>query len=220
MIQIQIKFTNVRDGNPEDLILFFKDVGPVEVEYEAFAAKDEISVIQILITVLGPWLAERYILDPLAEKLTAWLKAITSLKGKNFKIVVNFRNGQVISFETIRLSDPFIIGRLMQILKSISDLMANEADEISINQVMIVPNGENKTLIIGHQGNRPTHIIDIEGKTILPIKNRNDENPEVAFWEIEQLGLRLEYLRNEPGDHSDEIIEIEHDIKEKVAIWL
>jgi hypothetical protein len=156
----------------------------------------------------------------LAEKLTAWLKAITSLKGKNFKIVVNFRNGQVISFETIRLSDPFIIGRLMQILKSISDLMANEADEISINQVMIVPNGENKTLIIGHQGNRPTHIIDIEGKTILPIKNRNDENPEVAFWEIEQLGLRLEYLRNEPGDHSDEIIEIEHDIKEKVAIWL
>ena len=153
-------------------------------------------------------------------ELMPWKKTVTSLAGKRFKIMVHFRNGQVTSFETIEMSNPLILGKILQILKSVSDLLANKSAEVTLDKVLIVPSGSNDPLIIGHHGNRPTHIINVIGKTISPIKDRGKEDPEVAFWEIEQLGSRLDYLQKLSGDHSGEIKALADEIKEKVAIWL
>jgi hypothetical protein len=219
-METRITLTNVRDGNPQDLMSFFGEFGDVQLERLAIAAKGEFDLIQILITIAGTWAAERYILDPLADRLDSWKKAVTSLVGKQFEITVHFRNGQVTSIETIAISNPFILGKMLQILKSVSDLLANKSAEVALDKVLIVPNGSNDPLIIGHQGNRPTHIIDLISKTIMPIKDREEEDPEVAFWEIEQLGSEIEYLQKLSGDHSGEIKALEDEIMEKVAIWL
>ena len=219
-MQTRIMLTNVRDGTPDDLESFFKDFGEVEVEKIALAIKGELDIVQVLITIAGTWVAERYILDPLADKLAAWQKAAVSLKDKQFKIVVHFRNGKLTSFETIRISSPFIVGRLWQIIKSISDLLAAKDVDMSFDQVLIVPNGTNDPLIIAHQGNRPTQVINLAEKTISPIREISGESPELAFWEIEQLALRLEYLLRLPGDYSSTIKGLIDDIRQKVIRWL
>ena len=71
MMETRITLTNVRDGNPDDLVSFFGDFGDVQVENVALAVRGELDIVQIFITIIGTWAAERYILDPLADRIDA-----------------------------------------------------------------------------------------------------------------------------------------------------
>src|SRR5688500_16057329 len=97
---IELEFQNVKDTNDTDLISFLRLSGEVKIQKSEITAKGVGEAILITLGIVGTWGAERYILDPLADNLDDWIKVMSSLEGKQFKILVNFESAELKSFET------------------------------------------------------------------------------------------------------------------------
>lgn len=220
--QVYIEFRNVRSADETTLSQFLTSVGDVRVEKTAYAVKAEVELIQIVVGIIGAWAAERYFLDPLADRLDEWLRVMGSLEGKKFKVVVNFQDSHVKSFETLQISNPFLLKELWRILKAASDLLAYNPEQDAIDKVMIVPHKTRKVLVVGYTAKRPTHLLNIENNRIVPLnkKHKNDKSLRIIFWEIEQLSLRLEQLRMRYPSGDEEIEALEHEIDEMISSCL
>ncbi|MFQ5400383.1 MAG: hypothetical protein ACE5E7_12380 [Anaerolineae bacterium] len=95
----------------------------------------------------------------------------------------------------------------------------------SLDKIRILPNGTQRLLVIGYEGNRPKYTTNLESGGILqiPAASPNDAplDPEVQLWLVEQLIQRPAYLRMlvEKGYSvpEDEIPQLEREIEDEKA---
>jgi len=219
MTSISIQYTNVSRPNAKAMTDYFEGLGAVKVTcQEDNAHKSFEKIVEIVLLIAGTWAAERFILDPLADRAKEWLQAAASLEGKSFKVSIRCQNGAMKELETCRVSSPLIIRELWRILKSASDLLATAPPEIEITRVLLVPHKVSTPLIIGYCQSRPIYLLDIASKQIKPIQSTiQSENLEEQVWEITILAERLDYLRLLPEHNYSDIAVAEADLDAAVA---
>lgn len=219
---INVEFRNVETPDPTDLASFLSTVGEVKVEKTAYATKGVVEAIFIVLGVVGAWGAERYLLDPLADKFDAWIKTLGSLEGKQFKVSVQIQNSTLVSIETLQVSNPFIVREIWKYLKKASDLMAISPEKDHIDKVMLIPHTQQKVLVVGYTGKRPTHLLDLDKQQILQLKQNidDDKSLDIIFWEINQLAVQLENLRRQPLPDEARIKVLEDEISGKLSSCL
>jgi hypothetical protein len=180
---IDIELQSTRDTDPAVLVTFFEKAGNDRVKRSSIAARGDAGIVQIILTIVGTWAAERYLLNPFADKLQEWTEATTSLKGRQFKISVRFQRGRLASIETFRILNPMIVQNLWQTIRSASDLLVSATEEIALDRVLIVPSKSDHPLVIGYHGTRPTHLLDLQVGKITPIEAQNGRLVE----DVEQI---------------------------------
>jgi hypothetical protein len=181
--KVGIEIQSTPDADPTMLIMFFERTNDLNVKRSRIVARGETELVQVILMFVGQWALEKYLLDPFADKLDEWTDAITSLEGKQFRISINFQEGRLASIGTVRISNPWIVGNLWKIIKSASDLLASHVGQIPLDRILIVPDKLDRPLVIGYQGARPTHLLDLSAARLLPIQAHGDTSIE----EIEQL---------------------------------
>jgi hypothetical protein len=218
---INIEFRNV-SADTTELVSFFTPIGKVNFEKTDIEAKGLVETIFIALNIVGSWAAERYLLDPIAEKFDEWIRVLSALDGKQFKVIVKFHNSSSKTFETLQISTPLILGEIWKLIKKTSGLLEKSPYKNVINRVMIVPHTTQKVLVVGYTRKQPTHILDLDNERVIPLIRdlASDKSIALLFWEIEQLALQIEHLRrlNNIGDLKVQALEKE--IAEKIASCL
>ncbi len=219
---IEISLMNAQNADGQVFQDFFSPVGSVSIKRDDSAIKTDFGIVQVVIGIVGSWAAERYILDPLANQLQNWVKTVSSLDGKHFKVSIRFQGGKPVQFDTLELSHPALIIEIWRIIKSASDILASVMMLEDIDRIHIVPHREHNPLIIVYKKNRPLFILDIPQKRILPIHDvsRTGRSRARAFLEIEQLALRLERIRTVSDGQKNSIDDLEREIDKRMSDWL
>jgi len=231
-VEFQLQFED-DEATVDELTRFFTPVATAHIwKEEEKAVKAWGDAIVIVLTIVGDWAAQRYVLDPLADKAEEWIKGIFSAWEKSkskrsFNIVVKV--GQDADTFAVQVSDTSDQEVLKQIWRYIGQAhrVAQSARKqgIPLDKIRILPNGTQGLLVIGYEGNRPKCTINLEDGSILqiPALSLTDEplDPEVQLWLVEQLVRRLAYLRMlvEKGYSvpEDEIPRLEREIEDQKA---
>ena len=219
---IKIEFHDVKDGDESDLVQFFAHIYQAKVHKTEYATKGVANVIVITLGVIGTWGAERYILNPLANKVESWLKATNSLEGKQFKVVINLHSTQVKTIEVLQVYNPFIIRNIWKLLNKASNLIANSHQKDTIDRVMLIPHKQKKVILLGYTGKHPSYLIDLDKQQILPLKNvpDSDKTIETVIQEINHLAIQIEQLRRHATSNAARIKIIEKEISNKLSAHL
>lgn len=211
---------------------FFAPLATVHVnKAERKAIKSWDRAVEIVLTIVGTWITERFVLDPLADKAAEWRKDITSFwKESGFQrrvnVIVKFQQGEdKFEIQLIGAHEPDVVGNVWQIAKDVIEFV--ETQNISLEKIRITSNTDQGLLIIGYSGSRPKYIINLKEKVILPIKTSSgtDESnfdPEIEIWVISLLQRRLEYLKFIKQTGIDvpesEIANLEAEIQRKIEM--
>jgi hypothetical protein len=205
-VELQLQF-----GDDEaivgELTRFFTPIAIPHIwKEEEKAVKAWETAIAIVLTIVGDWATQRYVLNPLADRTEEWIKGIFSAWEKSkskrsFNIIVRF--GQDADTFEVQISDTSDQEVLKQVWVYIGKAhqVAQRARKqgTSLNKVRILPNGTQRLLVIGYEGNRPKYTINLEDGSILqiPVSSPTNEplDPEVQLWLVEQQIRRLAYLR-------------------------
>ena len=98
---------------------FFRSIATPNIrEKERLATKSFDNVIFILVTIVAPWAASRYILNPLADRAEEWWQAVSPLQkpnsstpSKRFSIAIRFDDFEV---DMTEASDPKALKQAMK----------------------------------------------------------------------------------------------------------
>lgn len=207
-------------------------LAPVAVSYvskeEEKAVKSWETAIGIVLTIFGEWVAQRYILDPLADRGGDWIKSVLTTWKKTkskrgFNIVVKFE--QAANTFEIQVPDTsnqeFLYQVWGHIRKAHQVALSVQKQDVAINKIRILSHGTHELLVIGYEGGRPKYTIDLKEESILEIPSSmptsESLDAEAQLWFIQQLIRRLEYLRMlEENGHQvaeTEIIRLEQEIE-------
>jgi hypothetical protein len=182
---------------------FFAPFATVHVNIaDQKATKSWDKAIQIVLTIIGTWASEKYILDPLANKAGEWLNGVKAFWEKSgfqhkVNVIVKFQQDNF-EIQLIGAHEPDVIMQVWQVAKDVIELL--QTQNIQVTKIRITTNAEKGFLVIGYSGNQPKYTINLGKKVVSPIKasSNTDEgefNPELELWVIEQLERRLEYLK-------------------------
>ena len=217
-----IYFKNISDSSPNQFVKFFDLIGEVDFEEHSDNSKGPNSLVYIALTVAGTWAAERFILDPLADRALEWWQTITSLGRNSYKIEVIFEDDDM-TFETIKFTNPLILNKLWRTFKSVSDIIASHPLDLEISRILIVPYKSDIPLVIASTWNRPKYIIDPVAKTITPIIEQNHpaphDSPARQLAVLQDLASQLDDLRRYSNSDPLEITELENKLTEKILKW-
>jgi hypothetical protein len=231
-VEFQLQFGD-DEAIVDELTRFFAPVAtPYVWKEEEKAVKAWETAIVIVLTIVGEWATQRYVLNPLADRTEEWIKGIFSAWEKSkskrsFNIIVKF--GQDADTFEVQISDTSDQEVLKQVWGYIGKAhqVAQSARKqgTSLDKIRILPNGTQRPLVIGYESNRPKYTINLEDGSILqiPASSPTDEplDPEVQLWLVEQLIRRLAYLRMlvEKGYSvpKDEIPRLEREIEDEKA---
>lgn len=218
----------------EELTRFFTPVAAPHVWKEEKTVKAWEAAIAIVLTIVGDWAAQRYVLDPLADRAEEWIKGIFSTWEKSkskrsFNIIVKFgQDANTFEVQVSDTSDQEVLKQIWEYIRKAYQVAQSARKQgISVDKIRILPDGPQRLLVIGYERNRPKYTINLENGSIfqIPALSPTGESldPEAQLWLVEQLIRRLAYLRMlvEKGYSipEDEIFQLEREIEgEKVKL--
>jgi len=203
-VDIELEFDD-DESSIESIKDFFAPFATIHINRaESKAIKSWDKVIEIVLTVIGTWASEKYILDPLADKAGEWLKSIKNFWEKagfqhKVNVIIKFQqDDDNFEIQLIGSHEPEILRQVWQTAKDVIELL--QAQKIQIDKIRITSNADNSLLVIGYTKNQPKYTINLSNKGVLPIKaspntDKDEFDPEVKLWYIAQLEKRLEYLK-------------------------
>jgi hypothetical protein len=214
-----------------ELVEFFGWVAtPYVQKEEEIAAKAWGDTIVIVLSIVGEWAAERYVLDPLANRAEEWWKGITSTWRKSksrrrFNVIVEFKHdASDLEVEISDTSDEETLKQVWSYVGRAYQVCQNARNQgVFLNKVRILPDGTQDVLVIGYESNRPRYTIDLDTQALQQIEPLTDESEDtsVQLWVIEQLIKRLDYLQalavNGYDVSKEEIIALKREIEAKKA---
>jgi hypothetical protein len=202
-----------------ELIEFFAPVASPSVrKREETAAKAWVDPIVVALTILGEWAAQRYVLDPLANRAEEWWQAIAatwrrSESRRSFDVSVVFEHDtDRLEVEVSDTSDEETLKQVWSYVSRAHRICQSARDRgISLSKVRILPDGMQDVFVIGYESNRPSYIIDLPTGALRRIKAPDDESQDShkRLWVVEQLIRRLQYLQTLARD-GYEVSEEEH----------
>jgi hypothetical protein len=209
----------------QPLINFFEPIAPTTIHKPDLVVKS-IEPIEILITIAASWASKRFVLDPLADRAAEWWKGISYLwtqsnAKRQLGITINFQfpddKFHIIIDET---SDPIALKHIWNYIKKINDSYAEARDKgIQIDKIRLIPDGTSDMLVIAYRGNRPMYMVNLEEKSLKPIKTSSSEETTTELWKLNILIKRLDYLNmlNERGYivSEEEVNQLENEINIK-----
>lgn len=232
LVDIQLEFDD-KEESIESVKVFFAPLANVQItKAEQKAIKSWDKAIEIVLTIVGTWASEKYILDPLADKAGEWLNGIKDFWRKSgfqhkINVIVRFQQDNF-EIQLIGAHDPEVLRRVWKVARDVIELL--EKQNVQANKIRITTNSDKSLLVIGYSGSQPKYKINLSEKVILPIKSSSSTiegefNPEGEIWVIAQLERRLEYLkfiRQKGYDMpASEIVNLEKEIlhrKEKLSL--
>jgi hypothetical protein len=203
-VDIELEFGD-DEATIESVKDFFAPFATVHVnKAEQKAQKSWDKAIEIVLTIIGTWASEKYILDPLASKAGEWLNGLQTFWGKSgfqhkVNVIIKFQQGESnFEIQLLGAHEPEILRQVWQTAKDVIELL--QTQNTQVNKIRITSNADKSLLVIGYSGNQPKYTIDLSKKSVLPIKaspnsDENEFDPEVKLWLIAQLEKRLEYLK-------------------------
>lgn len=225
-VEIQFRSAELEPSDFDQLIEVFEPLAvtsKVQRSELAIKALDAIDVVLRVGSIVGDWAARRYILNPLADSLEKWWQGISSVRkktGGSWNITASFKDLEI---QAPDISDPEMLRDVWQYF--VRSLEICHQNAIVLDRIRMVSNGENGLLVIGYQGSRPTHVLDLEDKTIREIEpvspETQREDLSVGLWYVEQLIKRRDHLtmlvRRGFAVNEEKISELEFEIKAKIA---
>lgn len=188
-----------------ELIEFFELVASPSVgKREESAAKAWAYLIEITLMIVGDWAAQRFVLDPLANRAAQWWEGVAatwrrSESRRSFNLTVEFKHDtDGLEVEMSPTSDDKLLKQAWRYVSRAHDVCQSARDRgISLSKVRILPNGMQDVFVIGYDGNRPSYTIDLDSGAWRRIKPIGDESLDSSqsLWVIEQLIRRLQYLQ-------------------------
>jgi len=231
-VEFQLQFGD-DEAIVDELTRFFAPVAtPYVWKEEEKAVKAWETAIVIVLTIVGEWATQRYVLNPLADRAEEWIKGIFSAWGKSkskrsFNIIVKFgQDADTFEVQVSDTSDQEVLKQVWGYIGQAHQVAQRLLKQgTSLDKIRILPNGTQGLLVIGYEGNQPKCTINLEdGSTLLiPASSPTDEplDPKGHLWLVEQLIRRLAYLKmlvekgySVPGD---EIPRLEREIEDETA---
>jgi hypothetical protein len=225
-VDIAIEFED-DEANIKSVKDFFASFATVHVnKAEPKVIKSWDKAIEIVLTIIGTWASEKYVLDPLADKAGEWLNGIKNFWEKSgfqhkINVIIKFEQDNF-EIRLIGTHEPDVLKQVWQVAKDVIELL--ETQSIQVDKIRITTNADQSLLIIGYSGNQPKYTINLDKKVVSQIKassttDESEFNPEVELWVITQLEKRLEYLKfiKQKGYNipESEITELEEEIQGK-----
>lgn len=184
--------------------IFFAPIASVQItKVEQKAIKSWDKAIEIILTIVGTWASEKYILDPLADKAGEWLHGIRDFWGRSgfqhkVNVIIKFQQDNF-EIQFISTHEPEVLKQVWKVARDVIELL--EKQNVRVDTIRITTNSDKSLLIIGYSGSQPKYTINLDEKSISQIKSSSstheDElNPEVEIWVLAQLERRLEYLKS------------------------
>ena len=228
------------ESSVESIKDFFSSFATVHVSKEEKIEDDDRLILEdsqflpnpleIILTIVGTWATEKYILDPLAYKASKWVKSIKEYwkkPGSNpyINVIIKFKEGvDDLEIVFIREHDLRILEQVWQISRSVIELIQSNTlavDQVSISQVRITRDADKSLLIIAYFKKEPKYTINLDTKEFLPIKatSQTHAKERFEFWALDVLTRRLENLKiaKQKGYKiSDtELVDLEREIQSK-----
>ena len=188
----------------QPMIDFFADSFNSELVWrEKQAGKAVDQAVRIIIQIIGTWAAERFLLDPLADKSSDWIAALKSYwrdspRLRRLEITIKFNdNSTTFEFNVSETGDAKTLidvwPRLIEILNAAKNLQETGFD---ISRIRMIPDGTSEYLVLGYLKNRPSYIYDLQNRKFGLINinpSRSDEDLSVELWKLNVLIRRLDY---------------------------
>lgn len=196
---------NDDESSVEDIRDFFAGFATVHInKAEPRAVKSWDKAIEIVLTIIGTWASEKYVLDPLANRASEWIKSVRAFWGKSglqsrVNVIVKFEQGENnLEIQFIGNHEPDVLEQVWHVSKAVIELL--EMHSFQVEKFRILTNTNKSLLILGYSGSQPKYTINLDKKEILPIKttsnaDESEYNPEAELWVISVLERRLEYLK-------------------------
>lgn len=201
-VEIELPFDE-DEATIESVKDFFAPFASVHVsKAEPNAVKSWDKAIEIVLTIIGTWVSEKYILDPLADKAGEWLNSIKAFWKKSgfqqkVNVIVKFQQYNF-EIQLIGNHEPDVLRQVWQFAKDVIELL--QTQNIQVDKIRITTNADKSLLGIGYRGNQPKYTINLGEKVVSPIQTSSNTvegefNPEVELWVIAQLEKKLEHLK-------------------------
>jgi hypothetical protein len=205
----------------QDLIEFFQSAGlPSARRPQRVAVKSWANAIHIVLTVTGTWAAERYVLNPLADRFQHWRQAVKGAR-RPLSLLVRFNEaGENFSVEIGRTSDPSVLVQAWQYVGQATDIRQAALEQgIRLDKIRLLPDGTKAMLVLAYVGNRPEYVVDLSQLTWKRIEQScATQDAEGELWTLSALIRRLNYMKylvqEGQGISMDEMHEVERAIGE------
>ncbi len=193
----------------EELTGFFVNIASPVVHIKperGIAAKSwEWNVIEIGLTIVGTWAAERFVLDPLADRVEEWRRGTAKFwedprTRSRLHLLVRFQESEnKVEFEYGATRNQAELQQAWRYIRQASEARARALENgVVFDAIRMLPSGTGKMLAIGYSGKRPTHVVDLETKSIKTIPSSGTEEREreidALLWKLTVLIRARDYL--------------------------
>ncbi|MGD2105537.1 MAG: hypothetical protein PVJ55_10555 [Anaerolineae bacterium] len=193
-----------------ELVKFFEPVAaPRVTRREETARKTWVAPITIILSIVGEWAAERYILDPLADRAEEWWKAIVSTwrrskSKRRFNVTVQFDSDtNALEMEVSDVSDEETLKQVWSHVRRAHQISHDARERGTLlSKVRILPDGMQGLLVIGYERNRPRYVIDMRSGALQPIEPSADKIHQIVsrFASSQSVSYAAECLALVPTD--------------------
>lgn len=186
---------------------FFSSVAETTIlNEEEHHVKESYEAIGIVLSIVGAWAAERYLLDPLANKVNEWMQAIRDVWAQSgskrpVHIVITFDDDtNTMSIEFLKTTDLRSLEKVWSDIEQVLQVRARaEALGIQLQKVRVLWDGSDDFLAVGYEAGRPAYLIDLQKAQLQPLQRKpssiDDVDAATEVWLLEKIIEHSNYLQ-------------------------